>query len=125
MLNARPTATAHHTSGSGSEERIAFEAAHNASTSSRLSSMSGLLGRALTTAIGVTASASPARTPANGPEPRRTTCCTTHTATTPAIACGSSRLQVLNPRTRADNACNYNASGGLSTVMNDPASIAP
>nr|WP_245775563.1 hypothetical protein [Saccharopolyspora flava] len=124
-MNARPIATAHHTSGISLPDRIAFEAAHSDSASSRVSSMSGLLCRAITTAIGVTASASPASVPAAGPKPRRTTCCTTHTAATPAMAWGSSRLQVLNPKIRADSACTHRASGGLSTVMNDPASIAP
>ena len=79
----------------------------------------------MTTAIGVTASTSAASSPATWPNARRTTWCTTHTVSTEAMACGTSRLHVLNPNIRADSACTHSASGGLSTVMNEPASAAP
>lgn len=124
-LNASPIATALHTSGGSFPERIALDAPQIASTVSSTSSPSGLLCRAIATAIGVTASTSAASRPAACPKERRTRWCTTATVRTAHTACGTSRLHVLKPNARADRACTCSASGGLSTVMNEAASSEP
>ena len=56
---------------------------------------------------------------------RRTAAYTTATAATPSAAWGSSRLQLLNPNTRAEIPMTQNANGGLSTVMNEAESSDP
>jgi hypothetical protein len=105
----------------------------------------------MTAAIGVTASASPARTPATSAPPAETTprrggaasgradrersdraaksrrvrWCTIATVATPARASGTSRLHDEYPKSRTEMACTQNAAGGLSTVMNEPGSSDP
>ena len=44
---------------------------------------------------------------------------------TPISAWGTSMLQELNPKTRADSACTHSASGGLSTVITPAVSNEP
>ena len=44
---------------------------------------------------------------------------------TPAAASGSSMLQELKPKRRAERSITHRAAGGLSTVMNEPGSMDP
>src|SRR5207248_3262120 len=77
------------------------------------------------TATGVNASASAARWAATSPAHLRTSRWRISTEPTPAAAWGSRMLHELKPKIRADTVCTQKAAGGLSTVMNDPGSIAP
>ena len=73
----------------------------------------------------VNASASADRCAATSPAHFRTSLCRISTDPTPAAACGNRMLHELKPNTRADSDCTQKAAGGLSTVMNDPGSMAP
>ena len=86
---------------------------------------SGLLKRNIRTATGVRVSARAARCAAMFPAHRRTRRCRTRTEATPAAASGSSMLQEVNPKIRAERICTHRAAGGLSTVMKLPGSIEP
>ena len=146
VLNARPNATAlsiSQASGcplpSRSGSRSGRPARNDSSTpqapraSSRVSIVSGLSSRSIATTTGVRVRASAAirpaayapRSPVSPATLRRTAAYTTATAATPSAACGSSRLQLLNPKIRAEIPIAQNANGGLSTVMNDAESNEP
>jgi len=71
----------------------------------------------MSTAAGVRASTAPAISPAAGPATRRTAAASRPTAAMPSSACGTSRLQLLYPNSRADRPMTHRAPGGLSTVM--------
>jgi hypothetical protein len=79
----------------------------------------------MTTATGVSVRASAATRPATAPKERRTASKSRATESTPASASGSSRLQALSPKSRAERPITQSASGGLSTVMKLPASSEP
>jgi hypothetical protein len=67
----------------------------------------------------------PARSPAAGPNHRRTVAWTSATVATPISAWGTSRLQELTPNSRADRPMTHSEAGGLSTVMKLAASEDP
>ena len=106
---------------------------HAPTASSSVSMVSGLSSLSMATTIGVkvraSAEISPAahapRSPSRPATLRRTAAYTTATAATPSAAWGRSRLQLLNPKMRAEISMIQNANGGLSTVMNDPESSEP
>ena len=125
VSNASPSSTPHSTSPRVRPVSIADHSAQADASSNNVSKASGLLYRNMTTATGVTASASAARWAATSPAHLRTSRCRISTDATPATASGSRMLHELKPNTRADNACTQKAAGGLSTVMNDPGSMAP
>ena len=145
VLNASPNATALTISQSSGCPRPArpsgpFRPARNDSSSaqaptasSSVSIVSGLLSRSIATTIGVRVRASAAirpatcapRSPVRLATLRRTAAYTTATAATPSAAWGRSRLQLLNPKMRAEMPMIQNAKGGLSTVMNEAESSEP
>ena len=129
MLKPQPTknaaADSHPSPARPLRAWTARSVAHPASTIHSTSSVSGLLSRLIATVMGVSASTSALSSPATGPNARRAVACTTPTAAVPARACGSSMLHVPNPSTRPDSAISHSAIGGLSTVMNEPASSDP
>ena len=84
-----------------------------------------MLYRNISTATGVSAKASAARSAAVFPAHLRTSRCRIRTEATPAATSGSSMLRLLNPKSRAERPCTQNAAGGLSTVMKLPGSIEP
>ena len=84
---------------------------------SSTSSASGLLNRKISAADGVSASTSPATSPAPGPNHRLTARYSNHTERTPSSASGASIDHELNPNTRADSSITHNDAGVLSTVM--------
>ena len=86
-------------------------------TISITSSASGLLKRNISAATGVTASTSPANSPAPGPNQRLTAACSSATAATPSTTDGISMLALLKPKIRPDSAITHSDAGGLSTVM--------
>src|SRR5207302_7117789 len=86
-------------------------------TSSSVSRASGLLNRNISAATGVSARAAPANSPAGGVTQRRTVAYRSPTDATPSTACGTSMLQGLTPKSRADRSITHSDSGGLSTVM--------
>ena len=88
-----------------------------ATVSSSTSSASGLLNRNISAATGVSARASPATSPAAGPNQRRTAAYSTPTQATPSRACGTSMLQELTPKIRPDSSITHSEAGVLSTVM--------
>ena len=135
VLNASPTATALSISQRSrcQSDRSDSSSPQAPTASSRVSIVSGLSSLSIATTTGVRVSASAAispaayapRSPVSPPTLRRTAAYTTATAATPSAACGSSRLQLLNPKMRADIPITQNANGGLSTVMNDAESSEP
>ncbi len=138
VLNASPNATALRISQSSGRlpvrpARSDSSSAHAPNASSSVSIVSGLLSLSIATTIGVRVRASAAiraaawapRSPVRPAMLRRTAAYTTATAATPSAAWGSSRLQLLNPNTRAEIPMTQNANGGLSTVMNDAESSEP
>ena len=90
-----------------------------------MSSASGLSYRNISTAAGVSAQTAPASSPATGVETRRTVAYSSPTVATPSSAWGTSRLQELSPKTRADSSITHREAGGLSTVMKFEASDEP
>jgi hypothetical protein len=84
-----------------------------------------LLKRKIRVATGVRAITAPARRPAAGPNQRRTHAYSSPTVATPISASGTSRLQELTPKRRADSPMTHRAAGGLSTVMKLEASEEP
>lgn len=125
MLKPQPTNAAETGSQRARPSSIARRHAHAARTSSRTRRVSGLLSRLIATVMGVSARTAAAMSAAGCPNARRTVACRTAMDATPNRACGSSRLQAPNPRTRANRPIAHSAMGGLSTVMNDPASREP
>jgi hypothetical protein len=57
--------------------------------------------------------------------PRRTVAYSTPTVATPISACGTRTLHAFTPKIRAASAIGHSAAGGLSTVMELPASDEP
>src|SRR6478736_10281955 len=104
---------------------IARTVKYAATTSSSTSNASGLLYRNISTATGVTASATPAMRPAPGPLHRLTVKYSTVTAATPINAWGSNMVNALKPKSLPDKPITHIAAGGLSTVMALPASSEP
>jgi hypothetical protein len=84
-----------------------------------------LLKRNISAAAGVSASAAPAINPAAGVKRRRTAAYTTPTVATPISTSGSRICQEPSPKIRTDRAIGHRAAGGLSTVMEFPASDEP
>ena len=139
VLNASPNATALRISQSSGcplparPARSDSSSAHAPNASSSVSIVSGLSSLSIATTIGVRVRASAAisaaawapRSPVRLAMLRRTAAYTTATVATPSAAWGSSRLQLLNPNTRAEIPMTQNANGGLSTVMNDAESSEP
>ena len=79
----------------------------------------------MTTATGVSASASDANTAAGSPNQRRTRWYSTITVASPARASGSNMLQLEKPKIRPESSITHRAAGGLSTVMKEPGSSEP
>src|SRR4051812_4646156 len=125
VMKARPTTAPHHTRYRVRPVSIARTTRYAETISRRISSASGLLTRPTATITGVTASAAPAIRPATGPKTRRTVALSTATEPTVNSACGSSIAKDDHPNTRADSPIAHSESGGLSTVMNEPGSMAP
>jgi hypothetical protein len=84
-----------------------------------------LLNRNIRVATGVRAMTAPARSPAAGPNQRRTVAYRSPTVATPISAWGASRLQELTPKMRADSPETHSEAGGLSMVMKFDASEDP
>ncbi len=110
---AAPASSSHLVDAASSARVVQYAAAAISSTISE----SGLLNRNISTATGVSASNAPARMPAQWPNQRLTVACTSHTVSTPSIACGTSIDQALKPNSRPEISIGQSAAGGLSTVM--------
>lgn len=93
--------------------------------SSSTNRASGLLKRNIRHATGVVASAAPARRPVRWPNWRRTVAYSSQTASTPMMACGTRIDQLESPKSLTASAMGQMAAGGLSTVMELPASDEP
>ena len=81
--------------------------------------------RNISTAAGVSAIAAPATSPAAGPATRRTARYSTPTVATPISACGTRIDHDERPKIRTDSDITHMAAGGLSTVIELPASDEP
>ncbi len=92
---------------------------------SSTSSASGLSNRNISTATGVRAVAAPAISAAPGAKRRRTIRYTRATVATPISASGSRMLQALSPKSRTERSITQSEAGGLSTVIELPASDEP
>src|SRR5438309_10745315 len=92
---------------------------------SSASSASGLSNRNISTATGVSASTAPARRPAPGPATRRTARYSTPTVATPMSASGTRIDHDERPNSRTESSMTHSDAGGLSTVIELPASEAP
>ncbi len=75
-------------------------AAHAATTTRKVSVMSGMFDRAMATIVGVSVSTRPATRPAVRPNTRRTIIIVNHTVAAPNNADGSSMVQLWKPNTR-------------------------
>src|SRR5580698_2318109 len=117
VRNANPSSTPHSTSHRVRPSSTARTSAYAATSISSTSSESGLLYRNISTATGVSASTRPATRPAPTPNQRRTAAYSTHTDSTPSMACGTSIDHWLKPNSRADSSITHNDPGVLSTVM--------
>ena len=91
----------------------------------RTNNASGLLKRNIRTATGVRASTAPLSRPAAAPKWRLTVAWTTPTVATPISTSGSRMAKELRPKMRTDRDITHRAAGGLSTVMEFPASEEP
>jgi hypothetical protein len=76
-----------------------------------------LLNRNISAATGVSASTSPAMSPAAGPNQRLTAAYSSSTEATPSSACGTSMDHWLKPNIRPDISITHSEPGVLSTVM--------
>jgi hypothetical protein len=99
--------------------------AHAPRVMSRTKRASGLLKRNMSTATGVRASTAPARRPAAAVLQRFTVAWTTPTVATPMRTSGRRIEKELNPKIRTDSAITQREAGGLSTVIELPASELP
>src|ERR1700753_3265879 len=90
-----------------------------------MSSASGLSERNISSAPGVSASATPAARPATGLATRRTALYSSPTEATPSRAWGTRSDHELNPKIRPDSSITHKDAGGLSTVIELPASSEP
>ena len=109
----------------GSSASSARTTAYAARVISSTSIASGLSKRNISAATGVRASSAPATRPAYAPAHRFTVAYVAATAPTPIRACGSSSENEPNPRTRAKSTITHSDAGGLSTVIELPASSEP
>ena len=98
--------------------------AHAPSAMSSVRRASGLLNRNIRTATEVSATTTPASRPAPAPKWRLTVAYSTPTVATP-ISTSGSRIGAELARGRTDRAMTHSAAGGLSTVMELPASEEP
>src|SRR3954462_14160609 len=124
-MKARPTTAPAQASVPVRPDWIARTTREAESTSSRTSNASGLFTRPIAIDTGEIASAPAASSAGPGPARRFTDACSSPTAATAQIASGSSIENDENPSTRPERPIIQIASGGLSTVMNDPGSSAP
>ena len=115
--NAKPSSTPQSTSQRVRPFSIARTSAYAAAVISSTSKASGLLNRNIRAATGVSASTSPAISPASGPNHRRTAAYSSATEATPSSACGTSIDHWLKPKIRPDSSMTHNEAGVLSTVM--------
>ena len=76
-----------------------------------------MLNRNISAATGVSASTSPAISPAAGPNQRLTAAYSSSTEPTPSSACGTSIDHWLKPNIRPDSSITHSEPGVLSTVM--------
>ena len=76
-----------------------------------------MLYRNISAATGVSASTSPAISPACGPNQRFTAAYSSATEATPSSAWGASMDHWLNPKIRPDSSITQSEAGVLSTVM--------
>ena len=81
--------------------------------------------RLVSTDAGSTASASPAASPAHGPNPRRTRSNSSSTEITPASAGGSRSASDENPSSFVVPTCSHRSSGALSIDTRPDGSSAP
>ena len=129
MRNPRPTrapARAIQRTGCRTPSSTARSTAYAAATISSTSIASGLLKRNISTATGVSASATPESSPAHAdPVVRRTVATSSHTASTPSIACGTRIDHDDRPKTFTDSAIGHSDRGVLSTVIEFAASEEP
>ncbi len=116
-MNASPTSTPHHTSVRKRPESIAANPAPHAPSINRISNGSTAFSRDTATNDGNTANANAATSPATRPNRGATIQYNNATANTAQIPSGTIKLSGANPNNFALNACNHNASGGLSTVI--------
>lgn len=84
-----------------------------------------MLKRNISAATGVSASTTPAVSPAVAPKRRRTAAYSTATVPAPISASGTRICQDPSPKSRTDRAIGQSAAGGLSTVMEFAASEEP
>src|SRR5438067_13477793 len=120
VTNAQPMKNAHHSSQDVRRREVSARIdrvkAYALITSSRTSSVSGLLSRLIATVIGVTANSNAASSATCPPAHNRTVWCSTKTAATPSSTCGSKTDQPWKPKIHTETTCGHNAIGGLSTV---------
>src|SRR5690242_16327165 len=121
----KPISAPHKTSHRVRPSVTARISAQTAATISKTRSASGLLYRNISVATGVTARSAPAINPAPGPKWRLTITYSSATETTPSSTWGSRIDQVLTPKIRALISIGHNDAGGLSTVIELPASDEP
>ena len=76
-----------------------------------------MLKRNISAAAGVSASTSPAMSPAPGPNQRFTAANSIQTEAMPSSACGASMDQEEKPKIRPDSSMTHSDAGVLSTVM--------
>src|SRR3984957_9914540 len=115
--NANPISTPQKTSQRVRPFSTARTSAYAAAVINSTSSASGLLNRNIRAATGVSASTSPAISPAGGPNHRRTAAYSSPTEATPSSACGTSIDHWLNPKIRPDGSMTQSEAGVLSPVM--------
>src|SRR4051795_11707280 len=125
VMKARPTKTPAHTRCFVRPDSTARSVAQPEATSSSTSSGSGMSTRASASVTGESPSIAAARTPATGPNARRTVANSSPTVARVQSACGSNRLKEEKPNARADKPMSQIESGGLSTVMKLPGSSEP
>ncbi len=125
VRKAKPTATPAQTSHWVRAPSRARSTQYTVTVSSRVSSASGLLKRNINAATGVSAKTAPLSSPAPGPNWRRTAAYSTPVVATPIRACGTRICQAPSPKSRTDSIIGHSAAGGLSTVMELPASEEP
>src|SRR4051812_28277927 len=122
-MKARPTTAPAPASVRVRPDSSARTTRYAASTNRKASSASGLFTRPIAIDTGETASAPAASSAGAGPSSRLTVAYSRPTAATVHTASGSSIDNDEKPSRRPESPISQNASGGLSTVMNDPGSI--
>lgn len=125
VRKAKPTATPAQTSHLVRAPSRARSTQWTVMVISRVSSASGLLKRNISAATGVSAKTAPLSSPATGPNQRRTEAYRTAVVPTPMRAWGTRICQPPRPKSRTHRAIGHSAAGGLSTVIEFPASEDP